>query len=233
MCKKPLLNSVRTSSPLKFEQESKEEVPPIAEFLPGQRGVMFEDGRIEADLDAIVYCTGYFYSYPFLASLKPPVITTGRRVRGIYQQLFSIEHPTLAFMALSQKVVPFPIAEVQGAAIAKVWANKLSLPGKEEMDMAEQKEISERGDGTKFHVFGYPKDAAYINELHDWVKAASDGFAKEPAFWEGRILWERETYVELRKKFIETGGHAKDSEELGIRFEDRDEGRKIEVAEGT
>jgi hypothetical protein len=233
VCKKPLLNSVRTSSPLKLGQENKEEVPPIAEYLVGQRGVRFEDGRTETDIDAVVYCTGYFYSYPFLGSLDPPVVTTGRRVRGLHQQLFNIHHPTLAFTALPQKVIPFPLSEAQGAAIAKVWANKLNLPTKEEMEIAEEMQVNESGDGTKFHVFGYPNDANYLNGLHNWVKTASDGFAKEPVHWDERHLWERELYVEMRKKFIETGGHAKRSEELGFRFEDRDGEKMIDMADGT
>ena len=194
---------------------------------------MFEDGRIETDIDAVVYCTGYFYSYPFLRSLDPPVVTTGRRVRGLYKQVFNIHHPTIAFTALPQKVIPFPISEVQGAAIAKVWANKLSLPTKEEMQRAEEKELAETGEGTQFHIFGYPKDAGYLNGLHDWVKTARDGFAKKPAFWDDMHLWEREIFAELRKKFVETGGHAKRVEELGFRFEDRNERKSMESVDGT
>lgn len=232
VCRKPLLNSVRTSSPLKLGQENKEEVPPIAEFLAKERAVRFEDGRIERDIDAIVYCTGYFYSYPFLRSLDPPVVTHGRRVRGLYKHLFNIHHPTLAFTALPQKVIPFPISEAQSAAIAKVWANKLSLPEKEEMLKAEDDELKETGEGTEFHIFGYPKDAQYLNGLHGWVKTASDGFAKEPASWDETHMWEREIFAELRKRFVETGSKARHNEELGFRFEDRNGGR-IEVADST
>lgn len=50
---KPLLCSVRTPLPQKFG-EAKEEVPPIAEFLVEEKGVRFEDGRVEKDIDAIV-----------------------------------------------------------------------------------------------------------------------------------------------------------------------------------
>lgn len=135
VCKKPLLNSVRTSSPIKLGQENKEEVPPIAEYLVNGRCVRFEDGRVEKDIDAIVYCTGYLYSYPFLKSLDPPIVTTGRRARGLYQQLFNITHPTIAFTALSQKIIPFPVSEAQGAAISKAWPNRLLLPEKEEMEL--------------------------------------------------------------------------------------------------
>lgn len=168
----------------------------------------------------MVYCTGYFYAYPFLNSLDPPIVTTGRRVRDIYRQLFNIHHPTLVFPALCQKVIPFPVSEVQSAAIAKVWANKLALPGKEEMQRSEQKELEERGDGTGFHVLPYPKDAEYLNGLHDWVKTATDGFAKVPAVWDDTQRWQRQIFAELRKKFVQTGGHAVEIADLGFKIED-------------
>ena len=220
---KPMLNSVRTSSPLKLGQENKEEVPPIAEYLVEDRAVRFEDGRIEKNIDAIIYCTGYLYSYPFFKTLDPPLVTTGRRVRGLYKQLFNITHPTLAFTALSQKIIPFPLSEGQGAAIAKVWSGKLDLPSEEEMESWEEKRVAELGDGTPFHVLGYPHDAEYINDLHDFVNRSEDGFAKEPAFWGEEQLWVRESYVEIRKKFIETGGKAKTIAELGFEYERRDD----------
>jgi cation diffusion facilitator CzcD-associated flavoprotein CzcO len=219
VCKKPLLNSVRESSPLKLGQGNKEEVSPISEYLLEDRGVRFEDGRMEKDIDAVVYCTGYLYSYPFLKSLDPPIVTTGRRVIGLYQQLFSYEHPTLAFTALAQKIIPFPISEVQGAAIAKVWSDRLRLPEIEEMKAWEEKRMEQTGDGTSYHVLGYPYDADYMNYLHDWVKTA--GFTKKPAYWGEKQKWVREVFAQIRKKFVETGGQANTMEELGFDFEKR------------
>jgi len=216
--KKPLLCSVRSPLPQKFGQ-AKEEVPPIAEYLVEEKGVRFEDGRIEKDIDAIVYCTGYFYSYPFLKALDPTV-TNGRRAVGVYEHVFDIAHPTLAFLALTQKVIPFPIAEIQSAAIAGVWSNRLELPTQEKMQTWEKKRVEEAGEGTNFHVFGYPKDAEYINGFHDWVKLS--GFKKEPTYWGPEQLWCREIYADVRKKWVETGSIAKSMEELGFKF-DQDE----------
>jgi cation diffusion facilitator CzcD-associated flavoprotein CzcO len=223
VCKRPLLNSVHTPSSLDLGNQDKEEVPAIAEFLGKERGVRFENGRVETDIDAIIYCTGYLYSYPFLKSMDLPVVTTGRRVIGLYRQLFNIDRPTLAFTALQKKIIPFPLSEVQGAAIAKVWSNKLDLPGREEMVLLEKKQLEERGDGTNFHVLGYPKDAEYINDLHGWVKNSSDGFAKVPAFWGKKELWLREINTELKKKFIEEGEQARTTKvlEYELNMEDK------------
>jgi len=219
VCKNPLLNSIRSPARLKVGQDNREEVSPIAEYLIEERAVKFEDGRIEKNIDAIVYCTGYLYSYPFLESMSPPVVTTGRRVIGLYQQLFDFRHPTLAFTALSQKIIPFPVAEGQAAAIAKVWAGKLKLPSRDEMELWEKRRVEERGDGTSFHVLVFPEDAEYLNGLHDWVKTAEGGFSKEPAFWGAKNMRIREGYVEVRKKFVEGGSVATTYEELGFDFD--------------
>lgn len=220
VCRTPLLNSVRTASPLKLGE--KEDVPPIVGYQVEDRAVRFADGRVEKDVDAIVYCTGYLWSYPFLNSLNPPVVTTGHRVLGVWQQLFNTSHPTMAFTALSWKIVPFPLSECQGAAIAKVWSNRISLPSKEEMKDWEKKQVEDLGEGNKFHELPPPKDGDYINFLHDWVMSAERRTGKEPPYWEEKQRWVRRIFQDIRKKFIETGGTAKSMEELGFDFERRD-----------
>ena len=189
------------------------------------QGVRFANGRIEKDIEAIVYCTGYLFSYPQFETLHPQLVTNGERVRGLYQQLFNIRHPALAFPALSYKIVPFPITDVQGAAMARVWANRLTLPSEQDMTLAEEKQVEELGDGRKFHVLGYPKDAEYINGMHDWVMTARAGPGREPVCWEERELWMRENDLAMRKKFVKMGSRAKTMEELGFHYEK--EGEKV------
>ncbi len=220
---KPLLHSLREAARVEPGLEvAKKEVPAIAEYLVAETGVRFEDGTIEKDIDAIVYCTGYLYSYPFLNSLNPPLVTTGRRTIGLWQQVFNIAHPTLAFTALGQKIIPFPFSEAQGAAIAKVWSNKLRLLSTAEMQAWEASRVKVKGDGTDFHVYGFPQDADYINYLHDWVMSADGKVTKEPPFWNAKQKWVREIYSEIKKKFSETGGTAHSLEELGFDYEKRD-----------
>lgn len=220
VCKGPLLNSVR-SPVARVAKSAKDEVPEITEFLPDERGVRFKDGRVEKDIDAIVYCTGYLYSYPFLKSVEPPIVTTGQRVLGLYKQIFSITHPTLAFTALSTKIIPFPLSEAQSSVIARVWANRLDLPLKMDMELDERKKVEELGDGKAFHVLGYPRDAEYINGLHNWSESARQGApsSKKPPFWDERDRWERQICPSVLLKFIETGGKVRTLEELGWSYE--------------
>ncbi|KAG6356871.1 hypothetical protein INS49_014746 [Diaporthe citri] len=58
--KSPLLLSVHEPTPDEnLEHVRAEEVPAIEEFLVEEKGVRFTDGRVEKDLDAILYCTGW------------------------------------------------------------------------------------------------------------------------------------------------------------------------------
>ncbi|EPE25111.1 FAD/NAD(P)-binding protein [Glarea lozoyensis ATCC 20868] len=216
---KPVLLSVTTPN-ASGALLDKEEVPRISEYLPNRRGVRFEDGRIEDNIDFVLYCTGYLYTFPFLESIEPPLVTTGRRGLALYKHLISIDNPTLAFPVMMQKVIPFPVSSVQSAVVAKLWSNKLELPEEEAMRAWERKRAEEFGEGTSFHILGYPSDAEYINELHEWAKSADDGFTKEPAFWDKRACYTREVFAEIRKRFVGTGGHAKTMEELGFSFDD-------------
>lgn len=215
---KPLLNSVARKADVPIP-DTKEEVEIIEEYIIEDRAVRFAGGRIEKNIDAVVYCTGYFFSYPFLESLEPPVISDGRRVLGSYKHLFCSAHPTLAFTALPYRIIPFPLSEGQCAIVARIWSNRLELPGKEAMDAWEKKTVEERGDGTSFHVLGYPLDANYINEMHDWAWLADGKKGKEPPRWGEKDLWIRQQYQDILKAFVEHGGTAKTMEELGFDYE--------------
>lgn len=188
-CKSPMLVSQKSESFLQPETSStKVEKPEIVEYVVRDRRVRFADGSTESGVDAILYCTGCFYSYPFLKSLDPPVVTTGEYVENLYQHVFYRPDPTLAFVALNQKVIPFPIAEAQAAVIARVWSGRLSLPTELEMRDWERQTLQETGGGRNFHVLKFPKDADYINMLHDWAMSTThDGDGDS-------------THTELRKR---------------------------------
>ncbi|KAJ5775154.1 uncharacterized protein N7511_000165 [Penicillium nucicola] len=207
--------------------------PEIVEFLPTtthNRGIQFADGHIEESIDAIVFCTGYFYSFPFLSSLVPPVVTHGWRTTDIYQHLFYIEHPTLAFPVLPQRVIPFPMAEAQAAVFSRVWSARLTLPSKKAMCDWEESEIRTKGDGKAFHLLNFPADADYLNFLHDWANKATlrsglsnDGKGKIGPRWGEKERWMRALFPEIRRAFVQRGearGQIRSLTELGFDFEE-------------
>ncbi len=233
VCKQPLLQSSRTEN-LFFSPESvpwKEDIPEIVEFLDPDhhhRSVRLADGRVEPDIDAVVFATGYFYSFPFL-KIDPPVITDGLRTRDVYQQLFHIKYPTLAFPVLPQRIIPFPMAENQAAVIARVWAGRLSLPSEREMRAWEKGLLEDRGDGKAMHILNFPEDADYLNMLYDWAASATprqglgnDGKGLMGTRWDEKQRWMRSQFPAIKKEYAERGEDrfsVRTIEELGFDLE--------------
>ncbi|KAB5545576.1 hypothetical protein GE09DRAFT_212802 [Coniochaeta sp. 2T2.1] len=217
VCKKSLLLSVRTATPPEsLAWAGAEEVPVIEEFLPAERGVRFEDGRIERDIDAIVYATGYLYTFPFLKGFKPPLVTDGMRVHGVYKELFHIEHPTLVFPGLPIRVIPFPLSESQAATYSRVWANEIQLPDKDEMYKWEKEQAQKRG--PAFHVWPKGGDGEFINETHAMIMNSKTP-GKEPPCWNDEQLWQRKIYAEAKLKFELEGRTARSLQELGFHYD--------------
>lgn len=206
--KPPLLVSQRSESILAFAAGYKEDVPEIAEFLPSSRGtraVRFVDGRVEEHVDAVLFATGYYYSFPFLSSLQSKLVPTGERVQHLYKHVFYIDDPSIAFIGIPAKIIPFRTDEGQGAVVARVWADRLELPPTLEMNMWEEEVIAERGTGKYFHVLPFPQDFEYHNELVDWATRATGRAGKMPMRWSEKERWERERFPAMKKAFADKG----------------------------
>lgn len=206
-CKKPLIQSSRSESMLLTDaSSSKQEKPEISEFIVEDRAVKFTDGSIEKNVDAILYSTGYLYSFPFLKSLDPPLVGDGTHVQNLYKHMIYRPHPTMVFPVLQQRVIPFPMAEAQGSVIARLWSGRLSLPDQEEMKQWEAKTYEETGGGRGFHLLAFPKDADYINEMHDWAMTADEADkGKKPPNWGEKERWMRERFPAIKKAFQDRG----------------------------
>jgi cation diffusion facilitator CzcD-associated flavoprotein CzcO len=230
-CKLPVLCSQKSTSMLfPAPDPRKLELPQISAFIPETRSVRFETGRVESEIDAIVFCTGYFYSLPFLKNLEPQLIRDGTHIQHTYLHLFYSPRPTLSFLALPQRVIPFPVAEAQSAVLARVYSGRLSLPPYEEMREWEDKTIKEMGSGRLFHFLPFPKDANYINNLSNWALAApsregldNKGKGKAPPTWGPCEVWARENFPKIRRAFIAKGeerSKVRCIKELGFNYEE-------------
>lgn len=228
--KHPLLWSSKSSSMFTpLSDPRKREHSPIARFLPDTRGVKFEDGVVENDIDGVLFATGYFYSLPFLESVEPQLISDGSHVQHTYQHIFYSPRPTLSFLVLNQRVIPFPIAESQSAVLARVYSGRLSLPPLSEMRRWEEKVVAENGNGKNFHLLPFPRDGNYINAMYTWAMTATpteslenDGNGKIPPFWSEWEFWCRENFPAIRAAFgaKEEGRHnIRTLEELGFNYE--------------
>lgn len=207
-CKKPLVLSARSESMLLSDPSpTRLEKPEITEFILEDRSLRFRDGSIEKNVDVVLYATGYFYSFPFLRSLDPPLIVDGTHVHDLYQHLLYRQHPTMAFLATQQRIIPFPMAEAQGAVVSRLWSGRLALPSDDEMKAWEDKTYEENGDGREFHLLAFPKDANYINDMHDWAMSAPDAATrgKTPPRWGAKERWMRERFPAIKKAFQDRG----------------------------
>ena len=208
------------------------QVPEITAFLPQERSVRLADGTVEQDVDSVVFCTGYHYSFPFLRSLEPPVVVRdGSHADQLWEHMLYAPDPTLAFLSIPQRIVPFPVSEAQSSVIARIWADRLPAPPRREMDkwIADMKE--ETGGGSKaLHNLATPRDINYINRLHDRSMGArrvagleNDGAGKTPPYWDAEKAWTRERFpmIKLASKALGERRHeVKTLKELGFDYDE-------------
>jgi dimethylaniline monooxygenase (N-oxide forming) len=104
----------------------------------GPRAVELANGRVLEDIDAIVYCTGYDFSVPFLPEEFNPYPVIGQPA-NLYRGIVPL-HPdarvreSLAFLA--HVAITFPGLqqfEIQGMAVSQLWQGTSQLPPLDEM----------------------------------------------------------------------------------------------------
>ncbi|XP_042663117.1 flavin-containing monooxygenase 5 [Tyto alba] len=104
--------------------------PNIREFK--ETSVIFEDGTKE-DIDAVVFATGYIFSFPFLEGYVKVV----ENQISLYKFMFptDLEKPTLAFIGLIQPLgAIMPISELQCRWATRVFKGLHKLPPQHDME---------------------------------------------------------------------------------------------------
>ncbi|XP_074732945.1 flavin-containing monooxygenase 5-like isoform X2 [Strix uralensis] len=112
--------------------------PNIQEFT--ETSAIFEDGTRE-DIDAVVFATGYSFSFPFLEKYVKVV----ENQIPLYKFMFppDLEKPTLAFIGLIQPLgAIMPISELQCRWATRVFKGLNKLPPQHDMeaDIKQKKE---------------------------------------------------------------------------------------------
>ncbi|NXR32659.1 FMO5 monooxygenase, partial [Zosterops hypoxanthus] len=113
--------------------------PNIQEFT--ETSAIFEDGTRE-DIDAVVFATGYSFSFPFLEGCVKVV----ENQIPLYKFVFppDLEKPTLAFIGLIQPLgAIMPISELQCRWATRVFKGLNDLPSQHDMeaDIEQKKEM--------------------------------------------------------------------------------------------
>ncbi|KAJ8904670.1 hypothetical protein NDN08_001188 [Rhodosorus marinus] len=126
--------------------------------------IHFADGR-SADADRIVLCTGYAYNFPFLDP-RVGVTVKNQVISDLYRHLVFTKDPTLSFIGIPQKIVPFPLFHYQSIYVTKYLSGEVELASEEERENELHEEWKNHGDKPDrfFHVFG-PRQWEYMYSL--------------------------------------------------------------------
>ena len=138
--------------------------------------VEFADGSMSLPVDTFIFATGYHYSFPFL---KDGLVSVkDNRVQPLYKHLVHIEEPTIFFVGLPLKVIPFPLFEMQSRYVARLLRGDFKLPTKDVMywELGEEHAGRMQFNGGKTrhsHMLGGELQTRYYNELARCCGASS------------------------------------------------------------
>ncbi|KAG9282712.1 si:dkey-239i20.4 [Astyanax mexicanus] len=117
--------------------------------------VVFDNGVVEEGIDAVVFCTGYKATFPYLS---PSIYSGPEGGMSLYNKVFplSLEHPTLAIIGLLNATGSLmPVAEMQARWATRVIAGLNHLPPLATMQKMIGKEMK-----AKIKRYGSVKKAA-------------------------------------------------------------------------
>jgi hypothetical protein len=169
---------------------------------------MEDDAREPIQVDTIIFCSGYDYDFPFINERSNLELEAfSRRVKPLYEQLWHAHTPNVAFVGLPHSIVPFPLFELQSAAVENSWRHPSVLPSLEQRVQAAQKDAESGGEGKSNGRV--PEDTHYLggkqwdyclrmakyagildNELEDYLatsKVSMLCFPFAPGFWKEEL----------------------------------------------
>ena len=128
---------------------------PAIKSLLHSGGVELVDGNVLQDVDAVIFCTGYKYDFPFIdqdfVEKNDLIHSSGRCVQHLHMDCFLKSCPSLSFVGLPYSVVPFPLCELQARWIAAVYGGLCEYP----VPMEAKEEVPVSQDGINhFHLLG-------------------------------------------------------------------------------
>eukprot|EP00445_Apocalathium_hangoei_P038479 CAMPEP_0203956506 /NCGR_PEP_ID=MMETSP0359-20131031/88741_1 /ASSEMBLY_ACC=CAM_ASM_000338 /TAXON_ID=268821 /ORGANISM="Scrippsiella Hangoei, Strain SHTV-5" /LENGTH=784 /DNA_ID=CAMNT_0050890253 /DNA_START=34 /DNA_END=2388 /DNA_ORIENTATION=+ len=134
--------------------------------------VHFLDGTQE-DVDVIVICTGYEYSFPFLT---PELKTNAKNtlvIEDLYKGIFFIERPELMYLGMQNQVYTFIMFDLQAMLARLAVSNKFVVPAKQNMveDIHVWIQKQDKLDAVKdWHAL----QTEYLKELNSLVMLGDD-----------------------------------------------------------
>jgi Predicted flavoprotein involved in K+ transport len=108
-------------------REGRIAVRPGITGFEGGRTVRFQDGTLE-EVDTIVWCTGFRFSFPFLPPGLTPVMTGPMT---LFRRMVMPDHPGLFFLGFVKPLSAItPVAEAQAEWVADIIEGRAALPSR-------------------------------------------------------------------------------------------------------
>ncbi|CAF1178236.1 unnamed protein product [Didymodactylos carnosus] len=130
---KTITISYRTR-PMSFKWPSNMKEVPLLIRVIG-RTAHFKDGSIQENIDAIILCTGYLHSFPFLPDdLR---LKTYNRLypSNLYKGIFWLDNPKLIYLGMQDQYFTFNMFDSQAWYARDVILKRIILPTRKEMEM--------------------------------------------------------------------------------------------------
>ncbi len=141
---------------------------PMVKSLGEDGRVTFIDGSVSEPLDSFMFCTGYHFRFPFLDDTL--VNVSDNLITPLYQHLLHIEQPTLGFIGIPLKIIPFPLFEMQAKWFASAISGKFEIPDRKTMydaaNLDRRKRLAAGLAQRNLHLLG-PDQNHYYNLLAD------------------------------------------------------------------
>jgi hypothetical protein len=172
-----------------------------------------KDGRVIKDIDRVILCTGYYFSYPFLLSLHEDstllqdasdtvLVTDGTQIHNLHKDIFYIPDPTLAFVGVPFYTATFTLFEYQAIVVAAVFSGHAWLPRENAMREEYRKRVDTKGYGRAFHSLR-DVQVQYVGELLEWIngQAGVTGAEKVEGYSERWLEEDKLKLQKMRKMF--------------------------------
>ncbi|KAK1740157.1 flavin-containing monooxygenase [Skeletonema marinoi] len=173
-------------------------------------GVHFSSPRsaeehVADDVDAIVFCSGYDYDFPFIneeSNLELQFTPGERRVQPLYEQTWHARCPSVSFIGIPHSIVPFPLCEIQAAAVGsqtRQQINGIPLPCLSDRLAAASEDAASGG-----------PNGARVQETHNLASHQWD-FCRKLAKISGDYDDEMEKFIATNKAIYDRSGKERKS----------------------
>lgn len=151
-------------------------VPDIMRLGGKDCSVTFVDGTTIEHVDIVMYATGYSYHFPFARNIDGMPTVDDNRLCALYKHVFPPAlAPSLSFVGVPWKVVPFPQFELQAKWVGNCLLGYSKLPSAEEMQQEVDewfKELDRQGIQKRYT---HRMDPDSQGDYNEWLASQVDG----------------------------------------------------------